>query len=66
MNPNDLFTLLGDQWAHARWLTDLQRAAGMCLLGGGSHHELLDELTGEWMADRPKRPWILFLARSRR
>jgi hypothetical protein len=62
MNPNDLFTLLGDQWAHARWLTDLQRAAGMCLLGGGSHHELLDELTGEWMADRPKRPWILFLA----
>ena len=34
----------------------------MCLLGGGSRHELLDELTREWMADRPKRPWILILA----
>lgn len=62
MNPNDLFTILEEQWAHARWLTDLQRVAGMCLLGGGTRHELLDELTREWMADRPKFPWILFLA----
>lgn len=62
MKPDDLFRILGEQWAHARWLTDLQRAAGMCLLGGGSRGELLDELTREWMADRPKRPWILFLA----
>jgi hypothetical protein len=62
MNPNDLFTHLGDRWAHARWLTDLQRAAGMCLLGGGGRRDLLDELTGEWLSDRPTRPWVLFLA----
>ena len=62
MHPDELFTLLGDQWAHARWLTDLRRAAGMCLLGGGDRNELLNELTREWMLDRPKRPWILFLA----
>lgn len=62
MNPNELFTLLGERWAHARWLSDLQRAAGMCLLGGVDRNELLDELTREWMSDRPKYPWVLFLA----
>lgn len=62
MSPNDLFTILGERWAHSRWHTDLQRAAGMCLLGGGGPNELLNELTREWMSDRPKRPWILFLA----
>jgi hypothetical protein len=62
MNPNELFALLNERWAHGRWLADLQRAAGMCLLGGGGRDELLDELTREWMSDRPSRPWILFLA----
>ncbi|WP_222612665.1 hypothetical protein [Arthrobacter sp. PM3] len=62
MNPNELFTLLGERWAHASWLANLQRAAGMCLLGGGRRNELLNELTGEWMSDRATRPWILFLA----
>ncbi|MFD4250019.1 hypothetical protein ACFWQL_09805 [Amycolatopsis thermoflava] len=62
MNPNDLFSLLQERWPHARWLTDLQRAAGMCLLGGGRRDELLHELTVEWFSDRPKQPWILFLA----
>lgn len=62
MDPNTLFTLLGEHWPHARWLTDLQRAAGMCLLGGGRHDELLTELTVEWLSSRPKQPWILLLA----
>lgn len=62
MNPNDLFDLLQKRWPHARWLTDLRRAAGMCLLGGGRRDALLHELTVKWFSDRPKQPWILFLA----
>lgn len=62
MKPDELFTLLNERWAHDRWLADLQRAAGMCLLGGGGRNELLNELTREWMSDRPTRPWVLFLA----
>ncbi|MEU0486689.1 hypothetical protein ABZ260_46935 [Streptosporangium sp. NPDC006013] len=62
MDPNDLFALLGERWPHARWLTDLRRAAGMCLLGGGRRDELLTELTREWFSSRPKQPWILLLA----
>lgn len=62
MNPNDLFNLLQERWPHARWLTDLQHAAGMCLLGGGRRDELLNELAAEWYSDKPKQPWILFLA----
>ncbi|MDC5699350.1 hypothetical protein OO014_19040 [Intrasporangium calvum] len=62
MDPNDLFTLLGKRWMHARWLNDLQRAAGMCLLGGGESRELQHELTVEWLSSQPKQPWILLLA----
>ncbi len=62
MKPDDLFALLNERWAHARWLGDLQTAAHMCLLGGGGRTELLTELTREWMSDRPKQPWLLFLA----
>lgn len=62
MAPDALFTLLGTHWPHVRWLTDLRRAAGMCLLGGGLRDELLTELTGEWLSSRPKQPWILLLA----
>lgn len=62
MKPDDLFKLLVAKWAHARWLGDMQRAAHMCLLGVGGRSELLTELTREWMSDRPKQPWLLFLA----
>lgn len=62
MNPNDLFSLLQERWPHARWLADLRRAAGMCLIGGGRRDDVLHELTVEWFSDRPKQPWILFLA----
>lgn len=62
MGPNDLFWILGEHWAHARWLTDLQRAAGMCLLGGNDRRELLTDLTREWLSEHPKKPWLLFLA----
>lgn len=62
MGPNDLFDMLGERWAHASWLADLQRAAGMCLLGGGDRSEVLTDLTREWLSDRPKEPWVLFLA----
>ncbi|WEO76430.1 hypothetical protein BJQ94_13790 [Cryobacterium sp. SO2] len=62
MDPNDLFKLLSERWSHARWLTDLRYAAGMCLLGGGSRSELLNELTREWMSERPELPWILYLS----
>ncbi|MFC5789153.1 hypothetical protein EDM22_00215 [Agromyces tardus] len=62
MDPNDLFPLLVDKWAHARWLGDLQRAAGMCLLGGGERRDLQHELTVEWLSTRPKQPWLLLLA----
>ena len=61
-DPNDVFELLGERWAYARWLTDLQRAAGMCLLGGGNRSELLTELTREWLSERPKQPYVLFIA----
>ncbi|MFE2736232.1 hypothetical protein [Streptomyces sp. NPDC059349] len=60
--PGHLFDLLGECWPHARWLTDVRRAVGMCLLGVTHHSELRDELTREWLADKPSRPWILFVA----
>lgn len=62
MDPNDLFRVLGEQWAHTRWLNDLQRAAGMCLLGGNGLSDLRNELTREWMSSNPTLPWVLFLA----
>ncbi|MFD3580693.1 hypothetical protein [Streptomyces sp. NPDC058644] len=62
LGPNDLFDLLGERWPHARWLTDVRRAVGMCLLGGGNRSELRSELTRQWLADKPLRPWILFVA----
>lgn len=62
MDPNDLIPLLGERWMHARWLNDLQRAAGMCLLGGGEPGKLQHELTVEWLSSQPSRPWILLLA----
>ena len=62
MRPNDLLSDLGERWAHARWLSGLQRAAGMCLLGGSGRSELRDELVSKWMSDHPDEPWLLFLA----
>lgn len=62
LDPNDLFDLLGKRWPHARWLTDVQRSVHMCMLGGGGRKELLTELTSEWFASNPSRPWILFVA----
>ncbi|WNO70159.1 hypothetical protein [Streptomyces sp. AM8-1-1] len=59
--PKDLFDLLSRRWPHARWLVDVRRAVQMCLLGGGSRSELRDELTREWLANKPPRPWILFV-----
>ncbi|MET8146699.1 hypothetical protein ABZU32_40895 [Sphaerisporangium sp. NPDC005288] len=60
--PNDLFHMLGERWAHARWLADVQRAVHMCLLGGGGQDELLNELRRVWFTNNPSRPWILFVA----
>lgn len=62
VNPATLFDQLGERWAHARWLNDLQRAAGMCLLGGSGESALQHELTIQWFSTRPKQPWLLFLA----
>lgn len=60
LDPNAAFELLGERWPHARWLTDVQRAVDICLLGDGQRDELLTELTREWF--NLKRPWILFVA----
>lgn len=65
LDPNDLFRLLLERWPHARWLADVRRAIQMCLLGRGSRNELLLELTREWFANTPSRPWILFVADRR-
>lgn len=46
MDPNDLFPLLGERWAQARWLNDLQQAAGMCLLGGAEDRAMHHSLSG--------------------
>lgn len=62
MSPDDLFSILAERWAHARWLNDLQRVAGMCLLGGNVRSELRDELVRKWMSEHPEEPWLLFLA----
>jgi hypothetical protein len=62
IDPNDLFPLLGEKWAHARWLGNLQQAAGMCLVGGSGQSELHHELTVEWFSRRPKQPGLLFVA----
>ncbi|MFJ8437432.1 hypothetical protein [Kitasatospora griseola] len=60
--PSGLFGLLGERWPHVRWLTDVQRAVHMCLLGGGDRHDLVDDLTRELFASGPLRPWLLFVA----
>ena len=60
--PNDVFDLLGERWPHARWLTDVQRAVDMCLLGGGYRNELRTALIRDWFANNPSHPWILFVA----
>jgi hypothetical protein len=62
LGPNDLFELLRERWPHFRWLVDIRRAVHMCLLGGGGRQELLHDLTREWFANNPSRPWILFVA----
>jgi hypothetical protein len=62
MDPNDLFPLLCEKWAHARWLNDLQRAASMCLLGGAEDRTVHHSLSVEWLSSQPKRPWLLLLA----
>lgn len=62
MDPNHLFPLLGEEWAHARWLNDLQRAASMCLLGGAEDRAVHHGLTVEWYSSQPKQPWLLLLA----
>ncbi|MEV7926172.1 hypothetical protein [Kitasatospora sp. NPDC088779] len=60
--PNELFDLLGERWPHARWLSDVQRAVRMCLLGGGEQDELCHELTCELFASNSSSPWLLFVA----
>lgn len=60
--PSDLFALLGERWPHARWLADVQRAVHMCLLGGGSQGDLIDELTRQLFASDLSHPWLLFVA----
>jgi hypothetical protein len=62
LDPSDAFDRLAEGWPHARWLTDVQMAVHMCMLGGGQREELLNELTREWFASDPSRPWILFVA----
>ncbi|MCF4122179.1 hypothetical protein L1785_14455 [Antribacter sp. KLBMP9083] len=62
LDPNDAFDLLGQHWPHARWLTDVRRAVHLCLSGGGERQELRNELTREWLARNPVRPWILLVA----
>lgn len=61
MGPNHLFSILGKRWSHARWLTDIQAAADMCLLGVNERSELSTELTRDWLSRRPKQPWLLLL-----
>ncbi|MFF5253866.1 hypothetical protein ACFY4K_17705 [Streptomyces leeuwenhoekii] len=60
--PNDLFRLLGRRWPHARWRVDVRQAVHLCLLHRGYRNELRNELTHEWLANKPSRPWILFVA----
>lgn len=62
MQPEGLFKLLRQRWAHARWLNDLSRAASMCLLGGNVRRELRDELISKWMSEHLDTPRLLFLA----
>jgi hypothetical protein len=62
MDPNALFPLVGERWAHSRWLNDLQRAAGMCLLGNSELRDLHHELMVQWLSTHPKQPAILFMA----
>lgn len=56
--PASAFEALGKRWPHARWLTDVRRAVGMCLVGRGQERDLQEELTREWY--NPSEPWILF------
>lgn len=62
ITPDGLFEQLGRRWAHARWHGDLRHATSMCLLGAGPNPDLESELTRELYSERPKQPWILFIA----
>ncbi|MBO0609857.1 hypothetical protein [Myceligenerans salitolerans] len=62
ISPKTAFKLLGQRWPHARWARDVQQAVGMCLLSGGPHPHLTDELVTGWLVTGPSRPWVLFVA----
>lgn len=62
ISPDDTFTELQQHWPHARWTVDVQNAVGMCLLGGGPQPQLTQDLSRDWFATSPSRPWVLFVA----
>ncbi|GAA4694133.1 hypothetical protein APR04_002359 [Promicromonospora umidemergens] len=62
MSPDDTFTELRQHWPHTRWTVDVQNAVGMCLLGGSTQPQLTQDLSRDWFATSPSRPWVLFVA----
>lgn len=60
MKPGDLFDLLVQKWAYARWATAVHNAVLHCLLGGGPNSRRTSELLGQFYASTSERPWMLF------
>src|SRR5690625_916093 len=70
MNPNKLFSELGAQWPHTRWLSDVARAVNLCVGIHGFHtvdpdEELRRKLLGEWHDEDQRKYWAQFIATNR-
>lgn len=62
LGPNDIFAQLARRWPHSRWVSDVEKATRMCLLGSGPNARRVNELRGQFYGSTAKKPWYLFVA----
>lgn len=62
IKPSELFELLLQHWADARWNSDMDQAVRICLLGSGPKRQKVEELQGKLYASSSTSPWLVFVA----
>lgn len=61
LTPARTFEILGERWAHLRWLSLVRYAVSLCLVSGNRSNSLQHELSVEWHT--LTGPWVLFVAK---